>query len=167
MNWNIDYFFLPTSDCWDSGILTWVSACLTSVGLDTHSTLVILSKTEKFGVCLHTEYFQGLFLLHEFILKTQFTMGSALICLKRWKCILQPWLSGGRERAELLICLPRVTKPRGRRKGRSQSQSPAPPVPWVQLSPSPRLMQNHNCRFLQAAPKKILCKAQNLCIISH
>lgn len=161
------FFFLPTSDCWDSGILTWVSACLTSEGLDTHSTLVILSKTAKFGVCLHTEYFQGLFLLHEFILKTQFTMGSALICLKRWKCILQPWLSGGRERAELLIWLPRVTKPRGRRKGRSQSQSPAPPVPWVQLSPSPRLMQNHSCRFLQAAPKKILCKAQNLCIISH
>lgn len=143
--------FLPTSEdltkkfllcfryCWYSGILTWVVACPTEVG---HSTLVILSKTAKFGVCLHTEYFKSLFLLHKFILKTSFMMGSALIWLRRWKCILQPWLSGGRERAELLVCLPRLTRPRARRKGKRQGQGQSPAAPCAMGAAKPLTQLN-------------------------
>lgn len=71
------------------------------MGLDTHSTLVILSKTAKFGVCLHKDYFQGL-LLHEFVLETSFMMESALIWMKRWKSIVQPRLSGEGRAVDLL-----------------------------------------------------------------
>lgn len=153
--------FLPTFEelyqkcfCFVSdiaGILNWVAAPPTSVGLATHSTLVTLSKTRKLRFYFHTEDFQGLFLLHQFMVKTTFMVEPALICLKRRNCILQPWLSGGRERTELLICLPRLTKPKGRRNGKSQGQGQNPAAPCVMGTAKP-LAQLYAELQLQIAP---------------
>lgn len=158
-NWSID--FLPTFEelyqkrfCFVSdiaGILNWVAAPPTSVGLATHSTLVTVSKTRKLRFYFHTKDFQGLYLLHQFMVKTTFMVEPALICLKRRNCILQPWLSGGRERAELLICLPRLTKPRGSRNGKSQGQGQNPAAPCVMGTAKP-LTQLYAELQLQIAP---------------